>query len=111
MMRSPHLSAEMKLLPASEGRPSAVSSGYRGQFHLHGGAEIADVEWYFPNGECLAPGERAYCHIWFARPESHLSRVHIGDVFEIRERRESGGTRERHWLPCVNAADRRLIWG
>lgn len=58
--------------------------GYRGQFHLHGGEDIADVEWQFLE-EPVPRGESVSCHVWFARPDRHLRRIQVGDDFEIRE--------------------------
>ena len=85
-MRIPHLSGEVCFLPTVEGgRQSSVYSGYRGQFHHKGGDNIADVEWYFVDVECIAPGESGSCQIWFVRPDTHLPLIKIGDTFEIRE--------------------------
>lgn len=85
-MRTPHLSAEVHFLPAVEGgRSSPVYSGYRGQFHHKCGYDIADVEWYIIDVECLAPGETGSCHIWFVNPDVHLPLIELGDTFEIRE--------------------------
>ncbi len=85
-MRSPHLEAELSLIPTSQGgRQSPIYSGYRGQFHLHGLDDPADVEWYFPDVESLAPGTATRCHVSFIRPELHLRPISVGDDFEVRE--------------------------
>lgn len=59
-------------------------TGYRGQFHLHGGDDIADVEWLFPV-ESVDPGASTPCEVWFAQPERHLPRIAVSDSFEVRE--------------------------
>jgi GTPase len=64
-----------------------VYTGYRGQFHLHGLEDIADVEWHLSDVEYLNPGDSGRCQIWFARPEVHLPKIKVGDTFEIREGR------------------------
>jgi translation elongation factor EF-Tu-like GTPase len=77
----------VKFLTTSDGgRQTPVASGYRGQFHLHGLDDIADVEWYFDVAS-VAPGEASSCQISFARPDHHLPRINVGDAFEIREGR------------------------
>ena len=82
-MRHPHVSAEIGMLPISDGGRE-IFDGYRGQFHLHGGEEIADVSWRLPT-ELVHAGESTACEIWFGRPEYHLPRIKVGDSFEIRE--------------------------
>ena len=85
-MQSPHIEAEFQLLPTSDGgRKSPIFSGYRGQFHLHGLDDVADVEWYFPATQPLMPGTSTSCRVWFVRPEAHLPGIQVGDDFEVRE--------------------------
>lgn len=84
ILTEPQLEAEIYYLTEQEGgRKTAVSSGYRGQFHYNG--KDWDAPQQFIDKEICNPGETVKVYLQTLSTDFHVGHFSIGKEFEIRE--------------------------
>jgi translation elongation factor EF-Tu-like GTPase len=82
--RPKHIEAKINFLKTEDGgRQTAVTSGYRPQFHYEG--EDWDAIQTYPDVDWVQPGDMVRAFLRFTKPDAHRGRIFHGMTFEVRE--------------------------